>query len=243
MPSAASPSAARSVLPKRAAVGDERHVAAAPPHCRQPDLHRGIVAVLAFHRVERGVLEDEHRIGLLECGEQQALGVGDRRGRHDLDAGDVRVPHLERVRVLRRELAPAAGCHPHDERHAELAAGHVPQRRGVVEDLVEGEQAEVDGHHLDDRAHAAQRGPDAGPDEGRLGERRVADALRTELVEQAQAHGERPAVAPDVLTHQKDALVRAHRLAQRRADRFPIGRLGHDACYASALTKAASAGS
>jgi hypothetical protein len=46
---------------------------------------------------------------------------------------------------------------------------------------IEREQTEIDGHDLDDRAHAAQRGADTGPDERRFRQRRVADALRSEF--------------------------------------------------------------
>ena len=88
--------------------------------------------------------------------------------------------------MLGGELAAGAGGHADHERHVELAARHVQQRGGVVHDLVEREQAEVDGHDLDDRAHAAERGADAGADEGRLRQRRVADALGPELLEQAR---------------------------------------------------------
>jgi hypothetical protein len=48
-------------------------------------------------------------------------------GASDGDAGDVRVPALEAVGVLRRELAAAAGGHADDDGHVELAARHVQQ--------------------------------------------------------------------------------------------------------------------
>ncbi len=159
------------------------------------------------------MLEDEDRIGIEERSEEHAARVGNGRRRDDLDARDVRVPAFEAVRVLRGELPAAARRHADDERHAHLTARHVPQRRCVVHDLVEGEHAEVDGHHLDDRSHAAERRADSRADEGRLGQRRVADALGSELLEQALADGERAAVAADVLSHQEHARVRGQRLA------------------------------
>ena len=123
--------------------------------------------------------------------------------------------------MLRGELPAGAGRHPDDQRHAELAARHVAERRGVVDDLIEREQAEVDRHHLDDRPHAAERRADAGADERRLRERRVADALGAELVEQPLADRVRAAVAPDVLAHQEDARIvaSASRSAARTASR------------------------
>ena len=70
--------------------------------------------------------------------------------------------------------------------------------RQAERDLIESEQAEVHGHDLDDRTHARDRRPDPGSHERRLGERGVADALRSELVEESTADAEASAVAPDV---------------------------------------------
>ena len=129
---------------------------------------------------------------------------------------------------------PAAGRHPDHQGHVELSAGHVQQRGRVVHDLVERQQAEVDGHDLDDRPHAAERGPDAGADERRLRQRRVPDAVRAELLEQAQADREAAAVAPDVLAHQEHPLVALQGVAERRRA-SPRGRsaLGRPAVIAA----------
>ena len=40
--------------------------------------------------------------------------------------------------------------------------------RGIVHDLVQRQEAEVDGHDLHDRPHAAERRADASADEGAL---------------------------------------------------------------------------
>jgi hypothetical protein len=163
-------------LPQRAAVGFAGHASAGPAHRGPRDVDRaGVVRQLALHGVQRAVLEDEHRVGVLQRGPEHPPRVAQRcRGEH-LDAGDVGVPALEAVRVLRRELAACSGGHADDERDIELAAGHVQQRRRVVEDLVEGQQREVDRHDLDDRSHPAHRRADARADERRLRERGVAD--------------------------------------------------------------------
>ncbi|GAA0922537.1 hypothetical protein GCM10009559_06150 [Pseudonocardia zijingensis] len=115
--------------------------------------------------------------------------------------------------MLGGELAAGAGRDPHDERYGELAARHVQQGGGVVEDLVEREQAEVHRHDLDDRPHPAQGGADPGADERRLRQRGVPDPFGPELLEQALAHREAAAVAADVLAHQEHALVAGERLA------------------------------
>ena len=121
--------------------------------------------------------------------------------------------------MLRGELPAGAGGHPDHQRHVELAAGHVQQGGGVVEDLVEGQQAEVDGHDLDDRPHPAQGGADAGADERRLRQRGVADPFGAELLQQAEADREAAAVAADVLAHEEDPVV-ARACASRSASRI-----------------------
>ena len=180
---------------------------------------------LVRHRVEQRVLEDEDGIGLLQRGDQHAAGVGDGRRRERLDPGDVGVPDLEAVLVLRGHLAAAARRHPDDDRDAQLPSGHVAHRGRVVDHLVEREQAEVDRHHLDDRPHPAEGGADPRADEGRLGERGVPHALGAELVEQPEADGERASVAPDVLAHQEDPFVRRERVAHRCAHGLAVGEL------------------
>jgi hypothetical protein len=103
----------------------------------------------------------------------------------------------------------------------------LPQGGRVVDDLIQGQQAEVDGHDLHDGAHAAEGGTDAGTEEGVLGQRRVAHPLGTELLEQAVADLEGAAVAAHVLPHQEHARIRPHRLAHRGTDRVAVAHRGH----------------
>lgn len=109
--------------------------------------------------------------------------------------------------MLGTKLASGPGSHPDHQRHVELAAGHVQQGCGVVHDLVEGQEAEVDGHDLHDGSHPAERGADPGADEPGLGQRGVADPFRPELLQQAQAYGEGAAVSAHILAHQENPLV------------------------------------
>jgi hypothetical protein len=50
-----------------------------------------------------------------------------------------------------------------------------------IDDLVECEQAEIDGHQFDDGAHAAQGRADAGAGEAEFRKGGIADAFRAEL--------------------------------------------------------------
>ena len=153
------------------------------------------------------MLEDEHRVGIRQRRGEHAVRVLEGCRRQDPQSRDVRVPPFEAVRVLRRELAAGAGGHPDHERNRALTARHVEQRRRVVEDLIEGEQAEVHRHDLDDRAHPAEGGADTGAHERRFRQRRVTDPLGPELLEQPLAHGEAAAVPADVLAHQEHSII------------------------------------
>ena len=156
-------------LPQRAAIGDQRHIPSGTPDHGFADIDRpAIRAEGAGDVVEHDMLEDDHRIGILQGRPQHVAGVLDRRRGHDLEAGHMGVPVFQAMGMLGGELPAGAGGDPDDHRHVELTARHVPDGGGVVDDLIERQQAEIDRHDLDDRPHAAERRTDAGADEGRI---------------------------------------------------------------------------
>jgi hypothetical protein len=85
--------------------------------------------------------------------------------------------------VGRSELVPPAPGHANHHRHPHLAAEHVRDRGGVVDDLVHRQQGEVDGHDLDDRPQPSHGRADAHPDDRVLRDRGVAHPFLPELVE------------------------------------------------------------
>jgi hypothetical protein len=178
---------------------------------------------LALQVVEHLPLEHDHRIVVANGALEETLGVGRRRGRHDLEAGDVRVPALERLGVLRPELQRRAPRPAEHDRHRELAARHVAHLGGGVDDLVDGQQGEVPGHHFDDRAEAHHGGSHADPGEAELGDRRVHHPPGAEFLEQAAAHLVGAVVFGDFLAHEEDPVIALHLLAERLAQRVAIG--------------------
>ena len=96
----------------------------------------------------------------------------------------MRIPALQTVGVLCGQLLARTRRHADHQRHAELTARHVPDRGGGIHDLIQRQQAEVDGHHLDDRAHASGGRADAGTDKTGFAERGVADPVLPEFVHQ-----------------------------------------------------------
>src|SRR5258708_38306313 len=129
--------------------------------------------------------------------------------------------------MRRAELMACSLRHPHDQWHPGLAAEHVVDVSGAVDDLVERQQREVDRHQLEDGAQSGHRRPHADTDDRVLGDRRVADALLAELLEQPLGDLEGAAEYADILAHQQHTLVAAKLLPQRRAERLAIAHLGH----------------
>ena len=182
---------------------------------------------LALDRVEQPVLEEDDRVVVVDRRPEQAAHVLGRRRVDDLQARHVHEPRLELLRMLRARRPAGAALRADRQRHLHLAARHVAVLRGLVDDLLERERQEVLVHDLDDRAHARHRRADARADDRHLGDRRVAHALGAELVEQALRDAHRAAHLGDVLAHDEDVVVLAHRLHERVADGLAVGDLRH----------------
>jgi hypothetical protein len=131
-----------------------------------------------LHAVERLGLHHEHRVVVADGRLEQPFGVRRERRRDDLEPGDVRVEVLHRVRVLAADLARARVRPAEDDGAVELPAGHLPDLRRVVQDLVERDGAEVPRHELDDGPQPDHRRADADARRTPLGDGRVDDALR-----------------------------------------------------------------
>ena len=99
--------------------------------------------------------------------------------------------------------------------------------RGDGHEVVPRARDEVGELHLGDRAQAHQRRAGRAADDRGLGERRVDDAPRPELLLEPERHLERSAVHADVLAEDEDARVAPHLETQRVRDRLDVGHLGH----------------
>ena len=167
------------------------------------------------------MLEEADRVGVADRADQQALGVGRRRRRHDLQPRRLQEPRLRVLRVERAAREPAARGQPDHDRHRQALA--VVHLRGDVDELVEPAGDEVGELHLADRLQALDRGADGGADDRVLGQRRVEHPLGAELLGEAVGDLERAAEGADVLADAEDASRRgASPRAGRR--RSPPGR-------------------
>jgi hypothetical protein len=125
--------------------------------------------------------------------------------------------------MLRRHPASSACRHADDERDRELAARHIRDRSGVVEDLIERQHAEVDRHDLNDRPHPRHCCANARSHIGALRQGGVANAVFAELFRQAFGDGVAAAVSRDVFAHQKDARIGDQGLTQRLLAGLAVG--------------------
>ena len=198
IPSSASALGGRQRLVDHAGHRDDRHVGPGPDHGGPADRARVVGRRLrSLHAVEQPVLDEDHRVGVLDGRPQQAVGVGRRRGHDDGQARDVGQQGLEALRVLAARGPAGAELGPHGQRHLGGPAGHERQLGRLVEQLVEADADEVEVHQLDHGAHAGHGRADAQAHDGRLGDRRVAHPV-AEPVAQAPGEPEDVAALADV---------------------------------------------
>ena len=128
--------------------------------------------------------------------------------------------------MLRGGGAPHADRLAHDERHAGLAAEHVARFRRLVDELVDGAEREVGEAHLDDRPRAHHGGADRGAHDAGLRDRRVGDALRPELLDEALVLAEHAAAA-EILADRPHGRVAPHLLGDRGAGGLGVAHHRH----------------
>ena len=175
--------------------------------------------------VEILVLEVHHRVVVADRRLQQPLGVVCRRRRDHFQPGPMDEPGLRILRVIETAADIAAARRPDDDRYHRAAAIAEPQRRRLVDDLIEAARDEIGELHLGDRTIAALRRADADPDDRRLRDRRVDDAEIAELFVEALRHAEGAAVGADILAEHEYFRVAAHFFGKRLANRFQVRQL------------------
>ncbi len=125
-----------------------------------------------------------------------------------------------------RRPGPVGG--PEHERDRHLAVGHVARLGDLVDDHVPGHREEVGEHQLGDRAQAGHRRAHRRADDRLLADRRVADAIGPELVEQALGQLEHAAGgARRPRRSSTTRRVAAHLLGDAGGDGLPVRQFRH----------------
>src|SRR5439155_6660194 len=144
-----------------------------------------------------------------------------------LEAWDVRVESLHRLRVVEAAVDAPAERRPDHDRAGVLAIGPVADARRLAHDLVEGRVDEVRELDLRDRYQPVQRGAYGDADDARLCQRGVQYACLAELAVQALGGQEHAALLADVLAQHPDPLVAIHLLVERLPDALDQGLDSH----------------
>ncbi len=178
---------------------------------------------LRVHPVEPGRLEEDHRIGIVDRRQEQAVGPRRRRRHQHADAGDVREHRLGRLAVVLRRADPRAHRRAQHQRAGQAAAGAIAQAAGMGYQLLHGgvdEAHELDLHH---RLQALGGHADGQPGDHVLRQRRIQHPLEAEALAQAEGGAKHPAVDPDVFAQHHHRLVLGHGPVQRQVDRLQKG--------------------
>src|SRR6185437_4636433 len=191
-----------------AGVGDDGKVPAGFHHRGGSDLDAVItLGYLSLGVVQREVFQQDHGIIVADRGGEQALGVGWGGRSEHFEAGYVRVPDLQVLRVGGGQLLSATTWSADHQRHADLTAERRVHLRRMVDDLIDSQQAEVDGHDLHDRAQPEHGRADRGTHEPFLTDGGVADAAGTELGEQSCGDLVGAFENADLLTDEQHVLI------------------------------------
>ena len=170
--------------------------------------------------VQELVFAENHRVINGDGFEQHAVGVFDRGGGEDDQAGIMRVNRLHHLAVK----GPAAGGAAAGQAHGD-GAGNIraPEERGrLVHDLVETDGGEIRKLHFDDRAQAFDGGADGEAHHGVFADGGIQHAAGKFL---GKIFGglERAAEGADILTVDEYTGIILQRARLRLPDGFQIG--------------------
>ena len=164
------------------------------------------------------MLQEQDGVGIENGGQQQTLRVH-RIGRHDhLQARDMREPGMHTLR-MRRTLAPAtAQDQANDDGDRPLTAEHKMPFGGIVDELVHGEEEEIQALMNGDGAHAAQGRTHRNASHGRFGSGNVEHAVVAVFFSQACRRAENALRIVDAEAIADQMRIKLHRDIQTVAN-------------------------
>ena len=186
----------------------------------RPGRDRAIVMAVERAVVEPLRLEKNHRVGVLDRGDQQPLGVVRVGRHHDLQSSDMREQSLRTLTVRLTAENAAARRHAHDHRAGELPVRAIAQPCGLRDDLVIGGIDVVGELNLDAGAEAVGRHANRRADDAEFADRRVETAAFAVFALQAERAAEDAAEIADILAEHDDVVVALHADIHRAADRL-----------------------
>ncbi len=135
----------------------------------------------------------------------------------------MRENRLWRVRMRGSRLVTPATGGTDDERHFKFSVEHITDLRGVVDDRIQRQESEIDGHHFGDWAQAIHRGANGRAGNRHLADRRIAHAALAEFLQETARDTVRALPFAHFLAHHEDALITPHLFQQSAAQGLAHG--------------------
>ena len=154
------------------------------------------------------VLEKHHRIVATDGSPQKPGRVGGRGRKRDADAGAVGEDALAGLAVVRPALDITPDGDAHDHRAGEIVARPIAKHRHLVAQLHHRRPDVIEELYFHYRLQVADGHSDCPPDDGRLGERGIEDAVVAKQPLQAVRELEHPALAEHDLERFMPARIR-----------------------------------
>ena len=212
----------------RRAIGHDGRIPAGPGDAGLADLHgRQIVGHILLAGIERLVLHHDHRIGIVDGGAHQPIGIGDAGRAHHLQARDMREPRLQALRMLWPGGNAAAMRQAHHHRHAALATEHEARLGRLIDDGIHRNGDEIHEHDFDHRPQPGHRRAHGGTDDGGFRDRRVAHPVLAISFQQAARHAEGAAGGCDILAEHDHGRIGRHGVRQGLVQRTDVAKLCH----------------
>ncbi|OPZ70925.1 MAG: hypothetical protein BWY82_01899 [Verrucomicrobia bacterium ADurb.Bin474] len=134
--------------------------------------------------VEDGIFHEAHRIVVPDRGFEEPFGVVGGSRAHHLQSGCVRNEILRGMRVCGTDGGATVGRATDHDRAVDLAARHVANVGGIVDDLVERHVGEAPEHQFHNRPYSQHGGSDSHSDETGFTDGRVHHTLRAPFLEE-----------------------------------------------------------
>ena len=117
-------------------------------------------------------------------------------------------------------ISPAAG-RAINKRHFEHAVKKIAHLGGVIDDSIQRQKSEIDGHELGNRTQTSHSRAHRDATDGHLADGRITNAPLAKFFQKTARDPVRALPVGDFFAHHKDRFVTQHFFAQRPADRFP----------------------
>jgi hypothetical protein len=153
--------------------------------------------------------EDCRCIVSATCNEK-SFGITRSRRRNDFEAGNVREPAFEALRVLRALTPASPNDQSSDRRNSLDSSGHEVPIRGLCDHCIYREKGEFDPLMHDDRAQSGQRSTDGDTGIRSLGGRHLDDAIRAKVIEESFDSSEYGFGVRYSEAHENDAFILLH---------------------------------